>query len=432
MYAVPPPLPQDTNYDISVPSTKDARQKATGYNAHTNSQKLEWIYDVPVSPEKQKIPHDIVPSKALCLQLYDTLPAQVLPIQKDNPKSFLYDIPKSSSPGFPSPPEVLPRVTNYNKPPAERLTEELMDSVLPQEEFLTQAVSDDLHIECRDNSDNAHKLKGVHFQQKKNFLVCPSFRDLQGSGESRVEEDSEQTLQLSASGSQRISMASNSSTSSCDSLALSSSSLDPLREVTLSHDEACRRIVDLQESVCTAVPCLMKFVSSHWRSKEHLEKYLKEIKEAAEEIASSLTSFLNFALDIKGNAHRLTDASLRSKLYKQLSVVEDSGMILQEIVSSLNIVSWPLNTLCQDLRQVQTPDQLERFVMVARTVPEDVKHLVSIITANGKLLFRAAQKEPEFVNTLSQPETTKSSHGNEQGQYVLEDDSDYIELQVNT
>lgn len=440
MYAVPPPLPQDPNYDIPVPSVTEAQQKMVGgYNTLPNPRKPEWIYDVPVGPEKQSPPqgsYDTMPSKAICRQLYDTLPAHAWPIQRGSPTASLYDIPKPSSLDIPSPPKVLPRVPIYGKPPAQRLTEELVYAIPPQEEPLTRVLtdppSDHIPLECRGDSSNAHELKRVRLQRMRNFLACTSFRDLPGSGESLAQEDDERgrTLPLSAAGSQRISTASSSSTSSCDSLALSSSSPEPLREVTLCQDEACRRLLDLQESICRAVPLLMEFVSSHWRSREHLEKHLKEIKEAAEGIACSLTSFLNFALDVKGNARRLTDANLQTRLYKQLSIVEDSGVILQQTVSALNMAGWPLNTLCQDPGQVQTPDQLERFVMVARTVPEDVKRLVSIINANGKLLFRAPQKDQEPLNTIGQPDTKKSPDGSEQGGDLVEDDNDYVELQV--
>ncbi|XP_041811828.1 cas scaffolding protein family member 4 [Chelmon rostratus] len=440
VYAVPPPLPQDPNYDIPVPSVTEAQQKMVGgYNTLPNPRKPEWIYDVPVGPEKQSPPqgsYDTMPSKAICRQLYDTLPAHAWPIQRGSPTASLYDIPKPSSLDIPSPPKVLPRVPIYGKPPAQRLTEELVYAIPPQEEPLTRVLtdppSDHIPLECRGDSSNAHELKRVRLQRMRNFLACTSFRDLPGSGESLAQEDDERgrTLPLSAAGSQRISTASSSSTSSCDSLALSSSSPEPLREVTLCQDEACRRLLDLQESICRAVPLLMEFVSSHWRSREHLEKHLKEIKEAAEGIACSLTSFLNFALDVKGNARRLTDANLQTRLYKQLSIVEDSGVILQQTVSALNMAGWPLNTLCQDPGQVQTPDQLERFVMVARTVPEDVKRLVSIINANGKLLFRAPQKDQEPLNTIGQPDTKKSPDGSEQGGDLVEDDNDYVELQT--
>uniref|UniRef100_A0A8C3AKV1 Cas scaffold protein family member 4 n=1 Tax=Cyclopterus lumpus TaxID=8103 RepID=A0A8C3AKV1_CYCLU len=438
VYAVPPSLPQDPNYDIPVPSATEAQQNMTGgYNTLPSPCKPEWIYDVPVGPEKQSPSQGSYdPSKAICSQLYDTFPARAWPIQRGSPTTSLYDIPKPNSPDISSPPKVLPRVPIYDKPPTQRLTEELVYAVPPQEEPLTQVVSDPpsdhIPLECRGDSSNPHELARVRLQRMRNFLTCATLRELPGNGESLVQEDNERgrTLRLSAADSQRISTASSSSTSSCDSLALSSSSPEPLREVTLSQDEACRRLLELRDSVCKAVPRLMEFVSSHWRSRGHLEKHLSEIKEAAEGIACCLTCFLSFALDVKGNARHLSDANLQSRLFKQLSIVEDSGVILQQTVSALNMARWPLNTLCQDSGQVQTPDQLDRFVMVARTVPEDVKRLVSIINANGKLLFRAPQKAPEPLNTIGQPETKKSPDGSEQGGNLVEDDNDYVELQT--
>ncbi|XP_035008251.2 cas scaffolding protein family member 4 [Hippoglossus stenolepis] len=439
VYAVPPPPPQDPNYDIPVPSTTEEQQKMIGFNTLPKLCKPEWIYDVPVGPEKPSQPqssYDTMPCKGVSRQLYDTLPAPAWPTQRGSPTPSVYDIPRPSSLDISTSPKVVPVLPIYDKPPTQTLTEESLYAVPPKEERFNQVLSDPpfdhIPLECRGDSSNAHELIKVRLQRMRNFLACTSFHALPGSGESLVQDDSEKgrILHLSAADSQRISTASSSSTSSCDSLALSSSSPEPLREVTLSQDEACRRVLDLQESIIRAVPQLMDFVSSHWRSKEHLQKHLKEIKEAAEGIASSLTCFLNFALDVKGNARRLTDTNLQTRLYKQLSIIEDSGVILQQTVSALNMAGWPLNTLCQDPGQVQTPDQLDRFVMVARTIPEDVKRLVSIIIANGKLLFRASQKDSEPLNTTGQPETKKSPNRDEQGVDVLEDDNDYVELQT--
>ncbi|KAM7402742.1 hypothetical protein PAMP_017956 [Pampus punctatissimus] len=427
VYPAPSPLLQDPNYDIPVPSATEAQQKMSSeYSTLPNLCKPEWIYDVPMNHEKQKCPPQ---------GTYDTLPSRAWPIQRSSPIPSVYDIPKPSFPDIQSPPKVLPRVPIYNKPPTQKPTEELVYAVPPKEESLIRVLSDahgdHIPLECRGDSSNSHELTRVCLHRMRNFLSCTSFRDLPGSGESLVHEDDEQgRAHLSAVDTQRISTASSSSTSSCDSLALSSSSPEPLREVTLCQDEACRRLLDLQESICRAVPQLMDFVSSRWRSKEHLEKHLQEIKEAADGIVCSVTCFLNFALDVKGNARRLTDANLQTRLYKQLSIVEDSGVILQQTMSDLNMAGWPLNTLCQDPGQVQTPDQLERFVMVARTVPEDVKRLVSIINANGKLLFRAPQKDPEPLNTTSPPEAKKIPHKSQQGGDLVEDDNDYVELQT--
>lgn len=439
VYAVPPPLPQDPNYDIPVPSATESQQKMIGgYSTLPNPRKPEWIYDVPVGPEKQSPPQNsygTMPFKAVCRQLYDTLPAHAVPIQIGIPTSSLYDIPKPSSLEIHSPPKVLPRVPLYDRPPTQRISEESVYAVPPQEEPFPRVFNDPLSnhkpLECRGDSSSAKELKRVRLLRMRQFLACTSFRELPGSGELLVQEDEQgKTSRLSTAESQRISTASSSSTSSCDSLALSSSSPEPLREVMLSQDEACRKLLDLQDFVCRAVPKLMEFVSSNWRCKEHLEKHLTEIKEAAEGIACSLTCFLNFTLDVKGNASRLTDANLQTRLYKQLSVVENSGVILQQTVSDLNMAGWPLNTLCQDPGQGQMPDQLERFVMVARTVPEDIKRLVSIVNANGKLLFRAPQKDPESVNTTGPVEMKKNPNRTEQEGELEEDDNDYVELQT--
>lgn len=426
VYAVPPPLHQDPNYDIPVPC--ESQQKRISGS--------EWIYNVPAGLEKQSShqgSYDTLPSKPECRQLNSTC-AQ--PIQKASPAPSIYDIPKQSCVDNQSPPKEAPRITVCYKPP-NKITEESTNVVPTQVESpppVLHLPSGHVPLDCRGDSNVAHKVKRLHLLRMRNFLTVTSFRDFAGTRESLVQEEDEsvRTLHAAPADSQRISTASSSSTSSCDSLALSSSSPEPLREVTLSQDEACRRLVDLQESVNRAVPHLMDFVSSHWRRKEHLSKHLQEIKEAAEGITGSLMCFLNFALDIKGNAYRLTDANLQTRLYKQLSIVEDSGVILQQTVGALATAGWPLGVLCQDSEQVQAPDQLDRFVMVVRTVPEDIKRLVSIINANGKLLFRPPQKDPETLSNTSQPEIKKSPNRSEESgdSQAAEDDNDYVELQV--
>ncbi|XP_039859137.1 cas scaffolding protein family member 4 [Simochromis diagramma] len=432
VYPVPPPPSQEPNYDIPVPSATESRNKMIdGYNTLPSSRKPELIYDVPVGPEKQSPScgiSDTLSSKSISRPMYDTLPAH----RKESPPILLYDIPKPKSPDIQIKTKVLPK--DYNKLPTPKPTEESVYVVPAKEEHLIQGVTDQPNdqnpIECRGNSSNDFELQRVRLQRMRNFLVCTTFHGIQESGQTALREDEQgRNKHLSAADNQRISTASSSSNSSCDSLALSSSSPELLREVTLGQDEACRKLLDLQESVCEAVPKLMHFVSSHWRCKEHLEKHLKEIKEAAELIVCSLTGFLNFALDVKGNARRLTDANLQTRLFKQLSIIEDSGVILQQTVSNLNEAKWPLNKLSQEPGKVQTPDQLERFVMVARTIPDDVKRLVSIINANGKLLFRTPQRDQESVNTTDPPEKKCPDKTKQEGD-LAEDDNDYVELQT--
>ncbi|XP_046882188.1 cas scaffolding protein family member 4 [Hypomesus transpacificus] len=450
VYAVPPPVSQDPSYDIPVPSSTEAQQRlASGYNTLPNPRKSEWIYDVPMSPEKpghEQGYNGTMPSKVMspARQLYDTLPAHVWPVRSPSSALSLYDIPKPCSnqtrkdQDAHSPPTVIPRVPTYDKPPVQKLSEDSVYAVPPQEQSSIRRLSDSykghVPLECRGDTGPNYDHSRGRMQRGRMDLVSASLRNRPGTRGSLVQEEDKRSSasHMSATDSQRSSTASSSSTSSCDSLALSSSSPEPLREVTLSQEEVGRRLLVLQEAVCRAVPKLMDFVSSRWRSKEHLGKHLKEIKGAAERITCSVTVFLDFALDLKGNARRLTDANLQARLNKQLSILEDSGLILQKAMSALNVAGWPLDTLSQDPGQAQTPDPLERFVMVARTVPEDVKRLVSILNANGKLLFRSVPREPDNPNSTILPETKKCHNETEQLDDLVEDENDYVQLQTKT
>ncbi|KAJ7994408.1 hypothetical protein DPEC_G00248970 [Dallia pectoralis] len=326
-------------------------------------------------------------------------------------------------------------------------------------------------LECRGDSGSTYNhpsLRGGS-QRGRMGLVAGAPRDWPGRGDTLLQEEEEDeergktTTYLSeANDKQRISTASttsSSSSSSCDSMALCFSSSEMLREVSLSQEEACRRLFLLQQEVCREVTHFMDFVSSQWRSRKHLEKHLTEIRSAAEGVASSVSSFLTFALDMKGNAQRLTDSNLRSRLQGQLSVIEDSGLILQQAVCCLNQAGWPLHLMVQDLVQNHTPDQLDRLVMVTRTVPEDIKRLVSIVYANAKLLFRPKEQEtvrPDENNTsntstsnnstsntstsnTSTSNTTTSTAGSENKILVKDDqeqdgsasdDNEYVQLQT--
>uniref|UniRef100_A0A3Q2TJY3 Cas scaffold protein family member 4 n=1 Tax=Fundulus heteroclitus TaxID=8078 RepID=A0A3Q2TJY3_FUNHE len=402
VYVVQPPLAQDPNYDIPVPSGTEYQHKITsGFSTLPTILKHERIYDVPAGPEK-----------AVCRNIYQTLP-----VQRASSDFLIYDTPKPCTVDLASPPKLFPQTPFSNRPPSQQQTEDELYAFASKEDPLNQVIGDHLGdhkpLERRGDPSNTLEIKKVRLQRMRNFLACTSFHDLPES--------------LSAEMNQRISTASSSSTSSCDSLPLSSSSPELHREVTLNQEEACRKLRQLQESVCGAVPQLMDFVSSNWRCKKHLEEHLNAIKEATERIVSTLTCFLNFVIDLKGNARRLTDTNLQTRLHKQLSIVEDSGVILQQTESSLNAAGWNLDRLCQDPGQVQNPDQLDRFVMVARTVPDDVKRLVSIIYGNSKLLFKAPQQDPEPVSGRCPQQTKKSPDKTEQGQESEEDDNDYVE-----
>uniref|UniRef100_W5KAH3 Cas scaffold protein family member 4 n=1 Tax=Astyanax mexicanus TaxID=7994 RepID=W5KAH3_ASTMX len=406
VYAVPPSIAQESNYDIPVPSnSSEVHQRlACGYSTMPNPRKSEWIYDVPVTPEKScakaGIYNTMSPKGANPEQLYDTLPA----------RESIYDIPPCAKPREPS----------LDATGVQKL----------QNVSLSDSDKGVVPLEYRGKSGPMYDFPRVLPTWGRQGRL--SSQSSEGAISTETEESVEKDRRLSVTNNQRSSMASMASTtssssrSSCDSLMLSSPSPEPLREITMPQEEVSQQLMELQDMVCRAIPKLMDFVSSSWRSREHLGEHLQEIHAAAEGVANSVTSFLDFVLDVRGNARRLTDSNLQTRLQKQLSIVEDSGLILQQSVDALGGLGWSLDALVQDPGQPHTPDQLERFVMVARTVPEDVKRLVSILNANGKLLFRSATKESETPKNASPTNPRPSQGKSEPPQDSEGDDNDYI------
>lgn len=395
---------------------------------------------VPEMPIRVRDFYGTMPSK--CIQsgkeIYDTPPTCVRPATV--PDGCLYDIPKCSEKAQQREDSISPeKECIYDVPPSIKRREPVVNGLtLPNQKVLNPSDSENVSkpLDYRCEPGLRPDLPRGRSSWGRNIMLS---RELQEKRTIPMENEKKNDRGVPVFKNQRNSTVSNSSTSSttsssstssCDSLMLGSPSPEPLREVTLSPEEATQRLLQLQETVFQAVPKLMDFVSSSWRSREHLGQHIQEIHAATEYIANSVSSFLNFALDIKGNAQRLTDSNLQARLQKQLSVVEDSGLILQTSVNALGGLGWTLDVLVQDPGKPQTPDQLERFVMVARTLPEDMKRLVSIINANSKLLFRNSPKEAEMTKNISPPHVRKSL-GKNKPPLDTKGEDDYVQLQVH-
>uniref|UniRef100_A0A8D2Q4Z0 Cas scaffolding protein family member 4 n=1 Tax=Varanus komodoensis TaxID=61221 RepID=A0A8D2Q4Z0_VARKO len=359
-----------------------------------NLRKSEWIYDIPVSPEKTelkqtsqthsankfdsgmpKIPSSDNKDKSAGSEIYD-----VPPIQRKCtfPEIPLYDVPSTH--------DVLLQHQNgnYNIPSAalscrtekEKHQENLYDipkgmptALLPKKENTVSNYSGD------------------------NMCVCSP----QSSTDGKVDQD---RLSVSSvdSRTSSISTLSSSSTESFSSTVSSStppsSSEEPSKETTMDLESAIETLTKLQHSVSSSIASLMIFVSSRWRHQEHLEGNIEEIHRAVDHIKVSLGEFLDFARTIEGNASWSSDSKLQKRFKKQLDILTDSFQILVETRDALNNCKWSLKVLVIKKPQ-SNPDDLDRFVMVARTIPDDIKRFVSIIVANGKLLFRKNGKEKD-------------------------------------
>uniref|UniRef100_A0A8D0EKV6 Cas scaffold protein family member 4 n=1 Tax=Strix occidentalis caurina TaxID=311401 RepID=A0A8D0EKV6_STROC len=362
------------------------------------SENSEWIYDIPVSPEKtglkqnpsghsmeNQVLYDIPPArykalttnteaKVLNPQLYDIPPTQR---KLTFPDIHLYDVPSSRDM------LLLPQNGSCDVPPS--LLTPKTETQISEENVYDIPKGLPTAVQSRKEMEKASDISG-----DQAYSAPPELSRL------KLEQD---RLSVSSVDSSTLST---SSDSSAESFSLLSSE-EPVKEIKLDLDVAIETLTRLQHSVSSSVASLMIFVSSKWRLQEHLEKSIEEIRRAVDHTKVSLGEFLAFAQAIKVNASYLTDNNLQTRIKKQLEILMNSFKILTETREALNSCNWSLEALV--LRKPQNnPDDLDRFVMVARTIPDDIKRFVSIIIANGKLLFKKNEKEQEMKQSKVNPE----------------------------
>ncbi|NXE11261.1 CASL protein, partial [Lophotis ruficrista] len=199
-------------------------------------------------------------------------------------------------------------------------------------------------------------------------------------------------LSFSSTGSTRSNM-STSSTASKDSSVSSSAAQD--KRLILDPDTAIERLYCLQQMVETAVNNLMAFVTADWRSYGYMEKHINEIHTAVDKVEQSLLEYLQFAKGSAANASCLSEFSLLNKMRREVQRLEDSHQILTQTSHDLNSYNWSLNVLAVNRLQNKC-DDLDRFVMVARTVPDDAKQLTTTISVNAEVLFKQALNSSRF------------------------------------
>ncbi|XP_077209317.1 enhancer of filamentation 1 isoform X2 [Paroedura picta] len=191
-------------------------------------------------------------------------------------------------------------------------------------------------------------------------------------------------LSFSSTGSTRSNM-STSSTTSKESSFSASPSQD--KRLVLDPDTAIERLYWHQHAVETTVSGLMAFVGPDWRSYESMEKHINHIRAAVDKVEQSLGDYLSFAKGATANASFVPELSLYNKMRRELQRLEDSHQILTQTSHDLNNCSWSLNVLAMNKPQNKC-DDLDRFVMVVRTIPDDAKQLTTSISVNAEALFR--------------------------------------------
>ncbi|XP_041104509.1 enhancer of filamentation 1-like [Polyodon spathula] len=414
IYQVPPSI-QRSIWGTDGPSSKVVTpvRIGQGYAYESPSQYQQDVYDVPpirshdvydIPPRMQKGPDQMGDPRAQ--GVYDIPPSThgvySAPLQREGNYDFppamrnkpegVYDVP---------PPSIKPQgESNYDFPPSSDMAPRNNKGIydIPPPHLLGHqlgAQKDVYDIPRGMQPPGKQKAAGDRLAPEKGegiYDVPPQV--LQDSKGLHDVIDGMNRLSFSSTGSARSNMSTSSTTSKESSV-----STTPIQEkkLLLDLDTAIQRVSWLQQSIESSVSGLMGYVAPNWRSYEYMEKHMNEIRAAVNKIKQNLTDFLNFSKGATANASGLSDLILYTKFKKQLQRLEDSNQILTQTSHALDGWSWSINILATN-KPHNKCDDLDRFIMVARTVPDDVKQLASSITTSAELLF---QRSPCGLSSIS-------------------------------
>ncbi|KAM9302005.1 breast cancer anti-estrogen resistance protein 1 [Gastrophryne carolinensis] len=386
------------------------------------------IYDVPTrclvnnySPEVYDIPPMAVKgpvSREPTQEIYDIPPSveKALP-EKLQSHLMIYDIPPSVSKDVPDGPQ---RDETYDFPPAYSNQKMQMPPQAPShihdpEPYIPEDIYD-IPPAAVKGSDSPFSQeiydvppslrKPVGLQSYHDVYDVP--REFHG-GKSSLDNESDyiydvppqvdrevkaveelagnfKRLSASSTGSTR----SNISTSSLDTIPVKESSViqpKPVgKELNLDLESAMEMLVKLQHGVNSSISYLMSFISSTWRSPEQMEANAQSIQAAVEGVKSTVKELLEFARGAVVNSIQAPDRTLHAKLSKQLQKMEEVYQQLLKHSQALDSCNWALNVLAAN--KPGSSDDLDRFVMYSRGIPDDTKQLASFLHGNASLLFK--------------------------------------------
>lgn len=407
VYQVPPrsTLAADNTPSKVVTPTRVGQTYTYSPGQH-NQQDL---YDVP--PSRSQGVYDIPPGQmfpgARNQGVYDVPPPQL-----DARTQGIYDIPPASQGVYSVPPcRTNPALQegNYDFPqPLKHKQEGIYDVPPPA-----------LHSAAGSPRDVYDIPRGVPPPQHR---TSPADRDGGSNGIYDIPAQDARAVADVTDGVNRLSFSSTGSTRSSMSTSSSSTGTGSEARLVLDVDAAVQRLFRLQQAVDAAVGALHSMAASpHWRTFPFMERHANDVRTVLDRVRAALGDFVVFGRGAAVNATALSDSSLHSKLRRQLGRLEDSQQILLQIYQVFENCSWALNALASSGKHHNKTDDLDRFVMVSRTVPDDAKQLVSTIGSNAELLFRRTHMDGSFsigsspddavIHPLTSPSSDNDNYG---------------------
>ncbi|KAM9838150.1 enhancer of filamentation 1 [Aulostomus maculatus] len=393
LYDVPPSRSQGV-YDIPP-----GQMLGSPYPGQHGAARNQGVYDVPPSQMDLRTQgiYDVPPASQ---GVYSVPPCRTTP----GPQEGNYDFPqplKNKQEGiYDVPPPAITKPTqgsqsHYDFPPSMEPAAHHQQQHTNNNEGIYDVPPPALHSGAGSQMDVYDIPRGMQLPQHR---TSPADRD--GSkGVYDIPPQDNRGIADVTDGVNRLSFSSTGSTRSSMSTSSSSTGSSSEGRLALDVDAAVQRLYRLQQAVDASVGALHSMAASpHWRTFPFMERHANDVRTVLDRVRAALGDFIVFGRGAAANATTLSDSSLHSKLRRQLGRLEDSQQILLQIYQVLENCSWALNTLASSASSKlhNKSDDLDRFVMVSRTVPDDAKQLASTIGSCAELLFRRTHMDGSF------------------------------------
>ncbi|XP_056153816.1 enhancer of filamentation 1 [Lampris incognitus] len=415
LYDVPPSRAQGV-YDIPA-----GKMMGSPYPGHHGSPRCQGVYDVPPSqmdPRTQGV-YDVPPSTQ---GVYSVPPCRANPAVHEGNYDFpqpskhkqegIYDVPPPTHTKPAPSPE-----SNYDFPPSSEPSAHHHHPIPSDNEGIYDVPPPALQSGAGSHSDLYDIPRGMQPSQHR---ALPADRD-RNKGVYDIPPLEARAIADVTDSVNRLSFSSTGSTRSSMSTSSSSTGSSAEGRLALDLDTAVQRLYRLQQTVEASVGALQTLVASpHWRTYPFMDRHTNDIRTVLDRVRAALADFLVFGRGAAANATALSDPSLHSKLRRQLGRLEDSQQILLQTYQALENCGWAPNVLASSgsAKHHNKSDDLDRFVMVSRTVPDDTKQLASTVGSNAELLFRRAPMDGSFSrggtpdeNPLTSPSSDDSYGG---------------------
>ncbi|KAM4630146.1 enhancer of filamentation 1 [Polymixia lowei] len=431
VYDIPPaqtdPRTQGV-YDIPPAQTDPRTQGVYDIPPAQTDPRTQGVYDIPpaqTDPRTQGV-YDIPPSTQ---GVYSVPPCRANPALQEGNYDFPQPLKHKQEGIYDVPPPLLTKPaqspqSNYDFPPSSEPSahhqQQHHHPVANENEGIYDVPPPTLHSGVGSQRDLYDIPRGMLPSQHR---TSPIDRD-RSKGVYDVPPQDARSVADATDGVNRLSFSSTGSTRSSMSTSSSSTGSSAEGRLALDLDAAVQRLYRLQQAVEGSVGAVQTLAASpHWRTFPFMERHANDVRAVLDRVRAALGDFLVFGRGAATNATALSDPSLHSKLRRQLGRLEDSQQILLQTYQALENCGWALSALASTShgKHHNKTDDLDRFVMVSRTVPDDTKQLVSTVGSNAELLFRRAAIDGSFsrggtpdenmIHVLTSPSSDNDNYG---------------------